>query len=43
LQRSTYSPGFGEYAVNRIVNGANQIYLIYFWPDANGIWRIDSM
>lgn len=43
LQRSTYTPGYAEYAVNRIINGVNRVYLIYFLPDGYGIWRLDSM
>jgi hypothetical protein len=33
----------GEYAVNRIINGINRIFFIYFLRDVDGVWRVDSM
>lgn len=42
-RQHTYTSGFGEYAVNRTIDGVNHVYLIYFLPDADGIWRLDSM
>jgi hypothetical protein len=35
--------GVGEYAVNRIIDGVNRLFLIYFVQDVDGVWRIDSM
>lgn len=43
LQRVSISGTVGEYAVNRVVNGKNRIFLIYFLMDADGVWRLDSM
>jgi hypothetical protein len=37
------SPGIGEYAVNRMIDGENQLFFIYFVRDADGVWRLDSM
>lgn len=43
-QRVEISSDIGEYAINRTVNGQNQIFLIYFKRDEDdGIWRLDSM
>jgi hypothetical protein len=33
----------GEYAVNRIIDGINRIFFIYFLRDVDGVWRVDSM
>jgi len=43
LQRSRITGRFGEYAVNRVIDGVNRIFLIYFVQDDDGVWRIDSM
>jgi hypothetical protein len=43
LQSVTLSDGLGEYAVNRIINGENRIYLIYFGRNGDGVWRLGSM
>ena len=43
LQRGSISSSVGEYAINRTIQGANRIFLIYFLHDSNGLWRIDSM
>ena len=32
-----------EYAINRTINGVNQVFLIYFLRDVDGVWRLDSM
>jgi hypothetical protein len=37
------SGSYAEYAVTRLNNGTNQIYLIYFMRNDDGIWRLDSM
>ena len=43
LQSVTLSDGLGEYAVNRVINGENRIYLIYFGRNGDGVWRLGSM
>lgn len=43
LQRVNVSEEIGEYAVNRLIDGKNSLFLIYFLKDVDGIWRIDSM
>jgi hypothetical protein len=43
LQSVTLSNDLGEYAVNRVINGENRIYLIYFGRNGDGVWRLGSM
>lgn len=43
LQRVNVSEDIGEYAVNRLIDSKNSLFLIYFLKDVDGIWRIDSM
>jgi hypothetical protein len=43
LQRSSVAATYGEYAVNRTINGVNRIFFIYFIQDEDGVWRIDSL
>lgn len=43
LQQLSISGDMGEYAVNRMIDGQNRIFLIYFLQDAEGVWRLDSM
>lgn len=43
LQRVSVSSEIGEYAVNRVIDGIDQIFFIYFLRDADGVWRLDSM
>lgn len=43
LQRLSVSETIGEYAVNRMIDGVNRIFFIYFLLDADGVWRLDSM
>ena len=43
LNRVSISSDIGEYAVVRLNNGQNQLYLIYFLKDVDGVWRVDSM
>lgn len=32
-----------EYAINRTIDGENQIVFVYLLRDADGVWRLDSM
>jgi hypothetical protein len=34
---------FGEYAVNRVIDGQNRLFFIYFGRNGDGVWRIGSM
>jgi len=43
LQLMSVSGGVGEYAVNRVIDGINRIFLIYFLQNIDGVWRIDAM
>lgn len=43
LRRVSISQDIGEYAINRTYQGRNQVYLIYFLRDADGVWRLDAM
>jgi len=43
LHGSELTNDYGEYAINRTINGENRLFLIYFVNDGNGIWRIESM
>jgi PKD repeat protein len=43
LNRVSISSDIGEYAVVRPNNGRNQLYLIYFLRDVDGVWRVDAM
>jgi hypothetical protein len=43
LPQPFVSPEIGEYAVNRTVDGVNQVFFIYFMRDVDGVWRLDSM
>ncbi|MGH9719773.1 MAG: hypothetical protein ACRD8O_06140, partial [Bryobacteraceae bacterium] len=43
LQSVAIDGTVGEYAVNRIIDGANRIFFIYFLRDVDGVWRVDSM
>ena len=36
-QRVSVSSGIGEYAVNRVIDGADQIFFIYFLRDTDGV------
>ena len=35
--------GVGEYAINRVIDGVNRIFLVYFLQGTDGVWRIDAM
>ena len=43
LQRVTISQEIGEYAVNRVIDGVNQIFLVYLLRGEDGVWLLDSM
>lgn len=43
LLRSSISASIGEYAVVRPGNGQQNVFLIYFIKDRNGVWRLDAM
>lgn len=43
LQNVFVSSSMGEYAVNRVIDGVDQIFFIYFLRDSDGVWRLDSM
>jgi hypothetical protein len=43
LQSVTLSSELGEYAINRLINGENRIFFIYFGQDGDGVWRLQSM
>ena len=43
LQRVSLSDGIGEYAMNRIVDGENRLFLIYFSRNGDGVWRLGAM
>ena len=36
-------PGYLEYAINRVIDGENHVFLVYLLRDADGVWRMDSM
>ena len=43
LQSVSLAMELGEYAINRLINGENRIFFIYFGPDGDGVWRLQSM
>ncbi len=43
LQESELYSNYGEYAINRDIDGENRLFFIYFIRDGDGIWRIESM
>jgi len=43
LQLVTLSSELGEYAINRVINGEDRIFFIYFGQDGDGVWRLQSM
>ena len=43
LQRISISSDIGEYALTRLLEGKNQLFLIYFLKDDDGVWRLDAM
>ncbi|MBM4259317.1 MAG: hypothetical protein FJ147_25885 [Deltaproteobacteria bacterium] len=42
-QRFLVSTNIAEYAINRVIDGENRLFLISFVKDASGAWRIDGM
>lgn len=42
-QRISTQPNYLEYAINRTIDGENQIFFVYLMRDADGVWRMDSM
>ncbi len=43
LQPADFGPSYAEYAINRMINGTNRLFFIYFVADDDGVWRIDSI
>ena len=43
LQLVTLSSELGEYTINRVINGEDRIFFIYFGQDGDGVWRLQSM
>ena len=43
LEQVSLSESIGEYAITRLDGGTRRLYLIYFMPDAGGVWRVDGM
>lgn len=43
LQESEITAQYAEFAVNRLINGVNRIFFIYFLKDQDGVWRLDTM
>jgi hypothetical protein len=42
-QRVSIATDYLEYAVNRMIDGEDQIFFVYLLRDADGVWRMDSM
>lgn len=43
LKRVSLNPDIGEYAINRVIDGRNKVFLIYFIRGGDGIWRLAAM
>lgn len=43
LQRVSIAENMGEYAVNRVIDGVDEVFFIYLLRDPDGVWRLDSM
>ena len=43
LQGLSLTDDFGEYAINRVIDGQNRIFLLYFGRNGDGVWRLGSM
>jgi hypothetical protein len=43
LQKSEITDDYAEFAVNRLINGVNRIFFIYFLKDEDGVWKLDTM
>ncbi len=42
-QAGSISQEVGEYAINRVIDGINHVFFIYFLKGGDGVWRLDSM
>ena len=42
-KRVSIGDDLAEYAVNRVIDGVDRIFLISFVRDSDGVWRIDQM
>ena len=42
-QSSSMAGDHAEYAVNRMIDGVNRVFLVYFTRGLDGVWRLDSM
>ena len=42
-QRVSTGDNYFEYAINRTIDGENQIFFAYLLRDADGVWRIDGL
>ena len=42
-QRVSVQGEFLEYAINRVIDGENQIFFVYLLRDGDGVWRMDSL
>jgi hypothetical protein len=42
-RRVSTGDNYFEYAINRTVDGENQIFFVYLLRDADGVWRMDSL
>ena len=43
LQRASISQYIGEYLINRVINGRNKLFFIYFLQEGSGVWYLDAM
>jgi len=43
LQPLSLSGAIGEYGINRVIDGQNRLFLIYFLKNGEGIWQISAM
>ena len=43
IQSVWVNAGFGEFAVNRTIDGSLRVFLLYLLQDEQGLWRMDSM
>jgi hypothetical protein len=43
LRRVSVSPDIGEYALSRVIDGQNRLFLVYFLKDENGVWKLEAM
>ena len=43
FRQVSISAGIGEYAVTRVIDDQNHLFLIYFLKDGDGVWRLEAM